>query len=46
MLRMIDKEYIKKTFSGRLVHSRTQSTIVKISRQTVRKMLKEGEIPK
>jgi transposase len=46
MLRMIDKEYIRKKhfLEGWSIHELSRQ--LKISRQTVRKMLKEGEIPK
>ena len=46
MLRMIDKEYIRKKHFLEGWSIRELSRQLKISRQTVRKMLKEGEIPK
>lgn len=46
MLRMVDKEYIRKKHFLEGWSIRELSKQLKISRQTVRKMLKDGEIPK
>lgn len=46
MLRMVDKEYIRKKHFLEGWSIRELSRQLKISRQTVRKMLKDGEIPK